>query len=241
MGTRLMPLTRVTNKHLLPIYNKPMIYYPIQKMVESGITEILLVVGGNSAGEFIRILGNGEEFGLTRLHYAYQKNAGGIADALALAEEFADGSDICVMLGDNIFQNNFSNQIKEFESLKIGSAAVFLTEVENPQWYGVVELNESGEIVSIEEKPKEPKSNLIATGLYFYRRDVFHWITELKPSGRGELEITDLNKHYLKNNEFHWIRSLGLHAFKVDGWWGDGGESIDVYLKTCNKVKELGI
>ena len=219
-----------------------MIYYPIQKMVESGITEILLVVGGNSAGEFIRILGNGEEFGLSRLHYAYQKNAGGIAEALALAEEFADGEDICVMLGDNIFQNNFSEQIADFhKNGRFGSAAIFVTEVENPQWYGVVELNNAGEVISIEEKPTAPKSKLIATGLYFYRSDVFRWIKELKPSGRGELEITDLNKHYLKNNAFVDYRYLGLNAYKVNGWWGDGGESIDVYLKTCNKVKELGI
>ena len=146
------------------------------------------------------------------------------------------------MLGDNIFQNNFSEQIADFhKNGRFGSAAIFVTEVENPQWYGVVELNNAGEVISIEEKPTAPKSKLIATGLYFYRSDVFRWIKELKPSGRGELEITDLNKHYLKNNAFVDYRYLGLNAYKVNGWWGDGGESIDVYLKTCNKVKELGI
>lgn len=241
-GTRLWPLTKVTNKHLLPVYDMPMIYHPIKKMVKSGITDILLVVGGNSAGEFIRILGNGEEFGLKRLHYAYQKDAGGIAAALSLAEDFAGNDNICVMLGDNVFEKPFGEQVKEFDSIRsIGGAAIFLAEVENPEWYGVVELDETGEILSLEEKPACPKSKTIATGLYFYRSDVFHWIKELKPSGRGELEITDLNKHYLANNANPQYRFMGLKAYKLESAWMDCGESIPVYLKSCNKVKELGI
>lgn len=219
-----------------------MIYYPIQKMVESGITDILLIVGGNAAGESIRILGNGEEFGLKRLHYAYQKDAGGIAAALSLAEDFAGKENICVMLGDNVFEKPFTEQVKEFDNNRsIGGAAIFLAEVGHPEWYGVVELDNTGEIVSIEEKPKVPKSKTIATGLYFYRSDVFHWIKELKPSGRGELEITDLNKHYLANNSNEKFRFMGLKAYKLNGAWMDCGESIDVYLDSCNRVREFGI
>lgn len=219
-----------------------MIYHPIKKMVESGITDIFLVVGGNDAGEFIRILGNGEEFGLKRIHYAYQKDASGIAGALSLAEEFAGNDNICVMLGDNVFEKSFANEVKEFDSNRsTGGAAIFLAEVEHPEWYGVVEIDEKGEIRSIEEKPKVPKSKTIATGLYFYRSDVFHWIKELKPSGRGELEITDLNRHYLENNSNEKFRFMGLKAYTLNGAWMDCGESIDVYLQACNRVKELGV
>ena len=237
LGTRLHPLTKVTNKHLLPVYNKPMIYYPIQSMVDSGIKDILIVCGGNAAGEFLRVLGNGEEFGLKRLHYTYQKDPKGIADALSLAQDFADGQEICVMLGDNVLEKPFGDHVEAFRKRPYG-ARIFLTQVANPQWYGVVELNDEGEIKSIEEKPEQPKSNLIAIGLYMYDRAVFDWVKELKPSRRGELEITDLNNYYLTRNGTT-ANHYGLKAHKIDGWWGDCGESFETYLLANNKAKEI--
>lgn len=224
MGTRLFPLTKVTNKCLLPVYDRPMIYWPIQTLVDSGINDILLVCGGNAAGEFLRILGNGEEFGLKHLHYTYQKEAKGIADALSLAEDWADDEPVTVILADNILENPFPEVVKEFEKNPDG-ARVFLTEVEHPEWYGVVELTPTGDIASIEEKPKQPKSNLVAIGVYMYDGTVWEYIRTLKPSKRNELEITDLNNRYLKINK--------LKAHKIDGWWADCGESIDGYLRSC--------
>jgi glucose-1-phosphate thymidylyltransferase len=230
MGTRLYPLTKVTNKCLLPIYDKPMIYWPIESLVNSGITDILIVCGGNSAGEFLRILGNGEEFGLKHLHYTYQKEARGIADALSLAEDWADNQAVCVILADNIFEKNFKEEVQQFEKNPNG-AKIFLSEVEKPQHYGVVEIDKAGQIVSIEEKPKEPKSNLIATGLYMYDNTVWNFIRSLSPSKRNELEITDVNNRYLKIGK--------LSAHKINGWWMDAGENIEGYLSACVKAASL--
>jgi glucose-1-phosphate thymidylyltransferase len=230
MGTRLLPLTKVTNKCLLPVYNQPMIYWPIQTFVNSGIKDILLVCGGNAAGEFLRILGNGEEFGLKHLHYTYQQNAKGIADALSLAEEWADNDPVTVILADNLFENNITDIVTEFEANPDG-ARIFLTEVDHPECYGVVEIDDAGNVIGIEEKPAQPKSNLIATGLYMYDGSVWDYIRNLKPSKRNELEITDLNNQYL---------SIGkLKAHKVSGWWADCGESLDGYTKVCYEASQL--
>jgi len=226
LGTRLHPLTKVTNKCLLPIYNKPMIYYPIQSFVDSGIDDILLVCGGNAAGEFLRVLGNGEEFGLKHLHYTYQSEPKGIADALSLAEDWADGEPIAVLLADNIIENEFTDQIESFES----GAKIFLTEVERPEFYGVVETS-GDRVVSIEEKPKHPKSNMIAIGLYLYDGTVWDYIRNLEPSARGELEITDLNNHFLAEGK--------LEAHEISGFWADCGESFEGYMDACNKVMNM--
>lgn len=226
LGTRLWPLTKVTNKCLLPVYDKPMIYYPIQSFVDSGIDDILLVCGGNAAGEFLRVLGNGEEFGLKHLHYTYQSEPRGIADALGLAEEWADGESIAVFLADNILENPFSDDVESFES----GAKIFLTEVAHPEFYGVVEVHGS-KVISIEEKPKYPKSNLIAIGLYMYDESVWDYIKNLEPSIRGELEITDLNNHFLAEDE--------LEAREISGFWADAGESFEGYMDACNKVMHM--
>jgi glucose-1-phosphate thymidylyltransferase len=235
LGTRLNPLTRVTNKCLLPVYDRPMVYWPIQTLVDSGITDILLVCGGNAAGEFLRILGNGEDFGLKHLHYTYQKEPKGIADALSLAEEWADESAVAVILADNIFENPVPEIVKEFEknvwSVFDEGACIFVTEVAHPECYGVVEMDESGKVLGIEEKPKKPKSNLIATGMYMYDGGVFDYIRTLKPSKRNELEITDLNNRYLEIGE--------LQAHKINGFWADCGESIDGYNQTCHAVAQI--
>jgi len=235
LGTRLSPLTRVTNKCLLPIYNKPMIYYPIQTMVNAGINDILLVCGGNAAGEFLRILGNGEQFGLKHLHYTYQSEPRGIADALGLAEEFVGDDNMCVILADNIFEDNFSNVVREFEQNDVGShtsgAMIFGTEVEHPEHYGVIIQDESGKVIEIREKPKNPPSNFIATGLYLYDNTVWGYIKQLTPSARGELEITDVNNHYIQKGVMKWHR--------LEGWWADCGENFDGYLDAANKVRSL--
>lgn len=230
MGTRLHPLTKVTNKCLLPVYNQPMIYWPIQTLVGSGIKDILLVCGGNAAGEFLRILGNGEEFGLKHLHYTYQKEAKGIADALSLAEDWADNEAVAVILADNIFENPIPEVVSEFEANPDG-ARIFLTPVEHPECYGVVQTDDTGRVIGIEEKPKQPKSNLIATGLYMYDGGVWDYIRTLKPSKRNELEITDLNNRYLGIGK--------LKAHKVNGWWADCGESLEGYTQTCYAASQL--
>lgn len=229
-GSRLFPLTKVTNKSLLPVYNKPMLFWVVESFVKSGIRDILLVCGGNASGEFLRILGNGEQFGLKHLHYTYQSEPRGIADALGLAEEWADHEPIAVLLADNIFEKPFSNAVKEFAANPVG-ARIFLTEVENPQAYGVVEVDEEGNILTIEEKPKNPKSNLIATGLYFYDQRVWDFVKQLTPSARNELEITDVNCYYLGVGK--------LKAHRVDGWWADAGEDFDGYLDAGIKVREF--
>lgn len=229
-GSRLFPLTKVTNKHLLPVYNKPMIYYPIECMVKAGIEEVLLVTGGNNAGDFIRLLGNGREFGLKELSYTYQDGAGGIAQALGLAEHFAEGESICLILGDNIVEFTIGDACKRFRHQGQG-AKILLSQVENPRAYGVAEM-EGDRVVKIVEKPKEPKSNWAVIGIYFYDGNVFNIVKELKPSARGELEITDVNNAYIARGE--------MTADKITGWWGDAGENIDFYLKACNMVAKTG-
>jgi len=228
-GSRLHPLTKVTNKCLLPLFDRPMVYWPIKTLVDSGIKDILLVCGGNASGEFLRILGNGEDFGLKHLHYTYQSEPRGIADALSLAEEWANNEPITVILADNIFQNDVSETAREFFSSPNG-ARIFVYPVSNPQSYGVVEIK-NGLVTSIEEKPRFPKSNLIATGLYMYDKQVWDLIRSLKPSQRNELEITDLNNLYLKE------RSLKAH--KVEGWWADAGESIEGYNDCCCRIRDI--
>ena len=228
-GTRLRPLTNVVNKHLLPVYNKPMIYYPIQSMVNSGIKDILLVCGGQNSGDFLRILGNGSEFGLKHIAYTYQKEAGGIAQALSLAEHRADGDNICVMLGDNILEKSFSDAVEEFNNRPDG-ARIFIVQNNHPEWYGVVTLD-GDNVKEIVEKPKKPKSNWIAIGLYMYDSSVWKKLNSLKPSKRNELEITDLNNIYLKANK--------LKAKQITGYWGDAGESIDTYLTTSVRVRDM--
>lgn len=230
LGTRLYPLTKVTNKCLLPVYDKPMIYYPIQTLVDSGITDIMLVCGGNASGEFLRVIENGEEFGLKDIAYTYQKEANGVAHALALAETWANDEPVCVVLADNILQNPFPEAVKEFRANPTG-AKIFLTQVERPEWYGVVTLDDNDNVVEIIEKPKEPKSNWISIGVYMYDGSVWSLIRDLKPSARNELEITDLNMIYHGRGQ--------LAASKIDGWWTDAGESIDTYLASCVKVGEL--
>jgi glucose-1-phosphate thymidylyltransferase len=222
LGTRLHPLTRVTNKHLLPVWNRPMIYYPIQCLVNAGVKDILIVTGGNNAGDFLRLLGNGEEFGLKHLNYTYQKGEGGIADALRLAEHFADGSSICVVLGDNIIEHNIKRAVETFEK-QGGGAKIILKEVEDPERFGVAELR-GDRVVSIEEKPRSPKSNLAVIGIYMYDADVFEIIRTLEPSQRGELEITDVNNAYIRK---------GRMTYEVlQGWWTDAGTFESLYRAT---------
>ena len=228
-GSRLFPLTRVTNKHLLPIYDKPMIFYPLQTLADAGIRDILLVTGGHSAGDFLRLLGNGKDFNLRHLSYAYQEGEGGIADALRLAEHFADGHSICVALGDNILEMNITRGCQEFEGTGHG-AHIFLKEVPHPERFGVP-VFEGGRIVRIEEKPKQPKSNFAVTGFYIYDATVFEKIRTLRPSGRGELEITDLNNHYLREGS--------LRHSVLDGWWTDAG-TFESLLLANNLVAKGG-
>jgi len=213
LGTRLYPITKITNKHLMPVYNQPMVYYPIKTLVDAGVHEVLIVTGGNSAGDFLRILRNGEEFGLKHLDYRYQEGEGGIAAALSLAEHFAAGDSICVILGDNIYENSLARSSAEFAKQGKG-ARIHLKQVENPQRFGVP-VFEDGRILRIEEKPKKPESNFAVTGLYMYDSSVFDIIRTLKPSGRGELEITDVNNAYIERNEMTWE--------VIEGWWSDAG------------------
>ena len=213
LGTRLLPLTKVTNKHLLPIYHKPMIYYPIETLVTAGIKEILVVTGGNHAGEFLKLLGNGKEFGLKHLNYTYQEGEGGIAEALGLAEHFADRSPVVVILGDNIIEDNISEPVEAFRKVKRG-ARIMLKEVPDPQRFGVAEM-EGNRIVRIHEKPERPPSHYAVTGIYMYDHTVFDFIRQLEPSDRGELEITDVNNMYIEKGE------MGYHILK--GWWTDAG------------------
>ena len=229
-GSRLFPLTKVTNKHLLPVYDKPMIYYPLECMAKAGIDEVLLVTGGNNAGDFIRLLGNGREFGLKNLNYTYQDGAGGIAQALGLAEHFAENDSICLILGDNIVEYTIRESVKRFRHQGQG-AKILLSQVENPRAYGVAEM-EGDKVVKIVEKPKEPKSNWAVIGIYFYDGRVFDIVKTLKPSARNELEITDVNNAYIELGE--------MTADKVHGFWADAGENIDFYLKACNTVAQGG-
>ncbi len=221
LGTRLYPLTKVTNKHLLPVYDKPMIYYPIQTLVDSGVTDIMIVTGGNNAGDFLRLLGSGKEFGLKHLNYAYQEGEGGIAEALSLAEHFVGNDPVLLMLGDNFLEKPITDAVRRFRENPHG-AVIFVTEVEHPEWYGVVEMD-GDRVVRIIEKPKDPPSNLVAIGVYMYDSRVFDMIRQLKPSARGELEITDVNNMYLERGE--------LRCERIEGWWADAGESIEMYLR----------
>jgi glucose-1-phosphate thymidylyltransferase len=229
LGTRLYPLTKVTNKHLLPVYNQPMIYYPIQTLINAGIRDIMIVTGGNSAGDFLRLLGNGKDFGLKHLNYTYQEGEGGIADALKLAEHFADGDLICVILGDNIIEGNIVKAREDFEKQGKG-AKILLKKVPDPQRFGVPELD-GDRIVRIEEKPKVPKSDYAVTGIYFYDSRVFEIIKTLKPSARGELEITDVNNDYIERGEMTWA--------ELEGWWTDAG-TFDSLLRASNLVAKTG-
>lgn len=220
LGSRLLPLTKVTNKHLLPVYDRPMIYYPLQTLVNAGIQEIMLVTGGNRAGDFLRLLGNGKEFGLKHLNYAYQEGEGGIADALRLAEHFADNETICVMLGDNIIEGNILAAAQSFREQEQG-AKILLKEVKDPQRFGVPVL-EGKRVLKIEEKPVNPRSSYAVTGVYFYDATVFDIIKTLKPSGRGELEITDVNNAYVAAGTLTWDL--------LDGWWTDAGTIESLHL-----------
>jgi glucose-1-phosphate thymidylyltransferase len=220
LGTRLLPLTKVTNKHLLPVYDRPMIYYPIQALVNAGIREILLVTGGNNAGDFLKLLGNGKEFGLRHLDYTYQEGEGGIADALRLAEYFADSEPICVVLGDNIIERNIVHAAEAFRRQKVG-AKILLKEVPDPQRFGVPVLDWN-RVLRIEEKPKLPASPYAVTGIYFYDARVFSIIQTLKPSHRGELEITDVNNAY--------IEAGTLTSDVLEGWWTDAGTIESLHL-----------
>ncbi len=198
LGTRLHPLTKITNKHLLPIYDRPMIYYPLQTLVDAGIDDILLVTGGNNAGDFLKLLGNGKEFGLKHLNYTYQEGEGGIAEALGLAEYFSEGDSVIVILGDNIIEKSIKTAVDTFKQ-QGGGAKILLKEVADPQRFGVAELD-GEKVVNIVEKPKQPKSNLIVIGVYMYDSEVFEVIKTLNPSDRDELEITDVNNRYIQDN-----------------------------------------
>ena len=230
LGTRLMPLTKITNKHLLPIYNEPMVYYPIKTLINAGINDIMIVTGGNNAGEFLRLLGNGKQFGLKHISYTYQEGEGGIADALSLAEEFADGDKIVVILGDNIIENNIVNQKEAFEKQKEG-ARIILKKVPHPEHFGVPEID-GDKVIRIEEKPKKPKSEYAVIGIYMYDYRVFDVVKTLIPSDRGELEITDVNNYYIKH---------GLMMYDtLDGWWIDAGSSHDNLAMATQLVIKTG-
>ena len=230
-GSRLHPLTKITNKHLLPVYDKPMIFYPFQTLVSAGIRDIMVVTGGNNAGDFLRLLGNGRDFGLTRVHYAYQDQAGGIAEALGLAEEFV-GDDRCVLvLGDNIVEDDLTQFVQNFIAQPAG-ARILLKEI--PERQHLVHLGvpilEGDRVVHIEEKPAVPRSPYAVTGVYMYDATVFDIVRTLVPSGRGELEITDVNNEFIRR---------GLMEYDVlQGFWGDAGESIDHYYAVINYIAE---
>ncbi|MGH9665291.1 MAG: sugar phosphate nucleotidyltransferase [Bryobacteraceae bacterium] len=226
-GSRLFPLTKITNKHLLPVFDKPMIYYPIQTLVEAGIRDILLVTGGRNSGDFLRLLANGKEFGLNHLNYTYQEGEGGIADALNLAEHFADRDKICVILGDNIIEGSIRSTVEDFIR-QPGGAKVLLKEVPDAVRFGVAEIRD-GHVVGIEEKPVNPKSNYAVTGVYMYDGTVFDKIRDLVPSQRNELEITDVNNAY--------IREGTLTFGHLDGWWTDAG-TFESLLRAANLVAE---
>ena len=226
-GSRLFPLTKITNKHLLPIYDRPMIYYPIQTLVDAGIRDIMIVTGGRNSGDFLRLLANGKEFGLAHINYSYQEGEGGIADALALAEHFADGQKICVVLGDNIIEGNIRAAADRFRSQPHG-AHILLKEVQDAKRFGVAEVA-GGRVIGIEEKPPAPKSNYAVTGIYMYDATVFDKIKTLVPSRRGELEITDVNNAY--------IREGNLTFSFLEGWWTDAG-TFDSLLRAANLVAQ---
>ena len=229
LGSRLSPLTKITNKHLLPVHDQPMIYYPIKTLINAGIEDIMIVTGGNSAGDFLRLLGNGKDFGLKHLNYTYQEGEGGIADALSLVEHFADDEPICVVLGDNIIEGNIRKAVEAYKNQGKG-AKILLKKVPDPQRFGVPELD-GGKVVRIDEKPEHPKSDFAVIGIYFYDSTVFDVIKTLVPSGRGELEITDVNNHYIDRDEMTWD--------ELEGWWTDAG-TFESLLRASNMVAESG-
>ena len=229
LGTRLYPLTKVTNKHLLPVYDKPMIYYPIQTLINADIHDILIVTGGNNAGDFLKLLGNGKEFGLKHINYTYQEGEGGIAEALGLAEFFASGERICVVLGDNLIEKNIRKAAENFRRQKEG-AKILLKEVPDPQRFGVPELR-GDQVVRIEEKPNYPKSHYAVIGIYLFDQEVFNIIQTLKPSHRGELEITDVNNRYIEKGLMTWDI--------LEGWWTDAG-TFESLLRANQLVAQTG-
>ena len=229
LGSRLRPLTAVTNKHLLPVYDQPMIYYPIQTLVNAGITDIMIVTGGNSAGDFLKLLGNGKAFGLKHLNYTYQEGEGGIAEALGLVEHFAAGEPVCVVLGDNIIEGNIASAVESYREQKTG-AKIILKEVPDPERFGVPELS-GNNVVQIEEKPSSPKSKYAVIGIYMYDAEVYDIIRTLVPSGRGELEITDVNNAYIQRNTMTWE--------VLEGWWTDAG-TFESLLRASKLVAESG-
>jgi glucose-1-phosphate thymidylyltransferase len=228
LGSRLFPLTKITNKHLLPVYDKPMIYYPIMTLVEAGITDIMVVTGGGHAGSFLQLLGNGHDFGLKGINYAYQKNEGGIAEALSLAEYFAGDDKIVVMLGDNIIEKGIGKEVRAFEAQEKGGR-ILIKEVSDPSRFGVVDFD-GDKITSIEEKPDKPRTSYAVTGIYMYDPQVFDFIRSLEPSARGELEITDVNNMYISKGQ--------LAYSKLDGWWADAG-TFDSLLNASTLVSEM--
>ena len=228
LGTRLRPLTKVTNKHLLPVYDKPMIYYPLETLRRAGLDDIMIVTGGNSAGDFLRLLGNGREFGLKDIYYTYQEGEGGIADALKLCDHFAEGSRVVVILGDNILEEDISPYVQRFCEQESG-ARLLLKEVPDPERFGVPELN-GDRILQIEEKPAEPKSRYAVTGVYMYDEMVFEIAHNLQPSARGELEITDVNNEY--------IRRGNLCYDVLSGWWTDAGQFESLHLASNLVAKQ---
>lgn len=229
LGSRLNPLTKVTNKHLLPVYDEPMIYYPIRCLVNAGVTDIMVVTGGNNAGDFLKLLGNGRDFGLKHLNYTYQVGEGGIAEALGLCEHFADDEDICVVLGDNIIENNIKDSVDAFRT-QGGGAKIILKAVEDPERFGVPTI-EGEKILKIEEKPDKPASNYAVIGIYMYDHTVFDIIKTLKPSGRGELEITDVNNAYIERGNLTWG--------ELEGWWTDAG-TFESLLHANKLVADTG-
>jgi glucose-1-phosphate thymidylyltransferase len=233
-GSRLHPLTRITNKHLLPVYDKPMIFFPIETLVSAGIDEIMVVTGGNHAGEFLPLLGNGAEFGLRRLQFSYQAHAGGIAEALGLCESFVDGDKVVVMLGDNILGHGIRPYVQHFMDQRQGGR-ILLKEMEDPshlRHLGVPIFGKDDRLTYIREKPETPPSPYAVIGIYMYDASVFEVVRDLKPSGRGELEITDVNNAYIDR---------GLMEYDIiNGFWGDAGESIDVYYSVIEYVRQFG-
>lgn len=231
LGTRLSPLTRVTNKHLLPVYDKPMIFYPIQTLVEAGVTEIMIVTGGNNAGDFLRLFGNGEDFGLKEMNYAYQKSEGGIADALALTRHFVGDEKVVVVLGDNFIQGSIKKAVDDFRRQSEG-AKIFLKEVPDPHEFGVAELD-GDRVAHIFEKPEDPPSNLAVIGIYMYDSNVYDICESLEPSARGELEITDVNNEYIRR---------GCMTYEiVEGWWADCGSFEALLHSNLLVAKDSGV
>jgi len=229
LGMRLRPLTAITNKHLLPVYDQPMIYYPIQTLVNAGINDIMVVTGGNSAGDFLRLLGNGKAFGLKHLNYTYQEGEGGIADALSLVEHFASGDAVCVVLGDNIIQGNILSAVEAYGQQGTG-AKILLKKVKDPQRFGVPRLD-GNRVLRIDEKPSAPQSDYAVIGVYMYDSRVYDIIRSLKPSGRGELEITDVNNAYIARDAMTWE--------ELKGWWTDAG-TFESLLHASNLVAQTG-